>query len=136
MLDAAPLFDDTGKIAFFFGAQIDCSNAIHTWSDLLRILSAPDSEKERDFTSSKELVSSNIIEGLDKSTRVPGMWSWSRFRARTNFLESRGNRQIDFDLKEVGEQERVVSEMQWKDFEEQVETFYTSYSKVLLLPLP
>jgi hypothetical protein len=132
--DAAPLFDDTGKIAFFFGAQIDCSNAIHTWSDLLRILSASDNEMS--FTSSKELVSSNIIEGVDKSTRAPGMWSWSRFRAGASSLESRRNRQIDFDLKEVGEEERVTNEMQWKDFEAQVETYYTSYSKVLLLPLP
>jgi hypothetical protein len=132
MLDVAPLFDETGKIAFFFGAQIDCSSAIHTWAKLSQILSASSSNKARSFTSSKELASSNI--GVDKTTQAA--WTWSRFRAGANFIESRRNKQMSFDLKVVGEQEHLINEMQWKEFDAQVETFYTSYSKVPLLPVP
>jgi hypothetical protein len=132
MLDVAPLLDETGKIAFFFGAQIDCSSAIHTWAKLSQILSASSSNKARSFTSSKELASSNI--GVDKTTRAA--WTWSRFRAGANFIVSRRNKKINFDLKAVGEQDNLVNEIQWKKLDAQIETFYTTYSKVQLLPLP
>jgi hypothetical protein len=132
MLKVAPLFDETGKIAFFFGAQVDCSSAIHTWADLLQILSPSSSDKEMSFTSSKELASSNI--GVDKTTRAA--WTWSRFRAGANFIVSRRNKKINFDLKAVGEQDNLVNEIQWKKLDAQIETFYTTYSKVQLLPLP
>jgi hypothetical protein len=132
MLKVAPLFDETGKIAFFFGAQVDCSSAIHTWADLLQILSPSSSDKEMSFTSSKELASSNI--GVDKTTQAA--WTWSRFRAGANFIVSRRNKKINFDLKAVGEQDNLVNEIQWKKLDAQIETFYTTYSKVQLLPLP
>jgi hypothetical protein len=131
MLKVAPLFDETGKIAFFFGAQVDCSSAIHTWADLLQILSPSSSDKEMSFTSSKELASSNI--GVDKTTQAA--WTWSRFRAGANFIVSRRNKKINFDLKAVGEQDNLVNEIQWKKLDAQIETFYTTYSKVQLLPL-
>src|ERR1700692_4143706 len=100
-LDVAPLFDETGKLAFFLGAQVDCSNAIHTWADLLQILSASSSDKERSFKSGKELASIKV--GVDKTTRTA--WMWSRFRAGASFIESHRNKQINIDLKAVGEQE-------------------------------
>jgi hypothetical protein len=130
-LDVAPLFDETGRLVFFFGAQVDCSDAIHTWADLLQILSASSSEKERSFKLGKELASSNV--GVDKTTR--SAWMWSRFRAGADFFGSHRNKQINIDLKAVGQQERLVNEMQWKKFDAQVKIFYTSYSKVPLLPL-
>ncbi|KAN0122973.1 hypothetical protein V8E51_001299 [Hyaloscypha variabilis] len=125
----APLFDETGKIAFFFGAQVDCSSAIHTWADLLQILSPSSSDKEMSFTSSKELASSNI--GVDKTTQAA--WTWSRFRAGANFIVSRRNKKINFDLKAVGEQDNLVNEIQWKKLDAQIETFYTTYSKYIIL---
>jgi hypothetical protein len=125
-----PLFDETGRLAFFFGAQVDCSNTIHTWADLLQILSASSSDKERSFKLSKELASSNV--GVDKTTRTA--WMWSHFRAGADFIGPHRNKRINIDLKAVGQQERLVSEMHWKKFDAQVKIFYTSYSKVPLLP--
>jgi hypothetical protein len=132
-LDVAPLFDEAGKIAFFFGAQVDCSDAIHTWADLLQILSASSGDKDMSCASSM-VVASSIKGADDKTTRTT--WLRSRFRAGANFIELRRSKQINFDLKDVGEQENVVKEMQWKKLDAQIETFYASYSKVPLLPLP
>ncbi|KAH9837492.1 Regulator of G protein signaling domain [Teratosphaeria destructans] len=52
LLYIAPLFDENGALVFFLGGQVDCSVAVHSLSDVLRILAQPIDSSDRPRTGS------------------------------------------------------------------------------------
>lgn len=111
LLYTAPLYDATGKLAFFLGGQINVSTTIHNTSDILRILSYGAEEEEPvkqrpgpvPNKSSRKSFWDSLRTSKPTSTRTPGM--------ENDLLE---------DLNSMS-------------FRHQKEAFYTAYSKYIII---
>lgn len=115
---AAPLFNADGDVAFFLGAQINCSTTIHSFADVLRVLSQPD----------------DVGEDRDKVQTIRGA-SASRKGFFTTLRHSGSNK--DPANREVGMEQALLHQIEGMSLKTQMDTFYTAYSKVRhqLLPL-
>lgn len=115
----APLLDAEGKTAFFLGGQINCSTTIHSCSDILRLLSmSEDSEAVDDpyLTATSTKPGSSGINGFFKA------------------LLGR-NRQKAPDSREAGMEQNLINKIERMNFKDQMDMFYTAYSKVCPLIL-
>ena len=109
----APLLDAQGRTAFFLGGQINCSTTIHDCSDLLRLLSLSEDEEVAD---DPYLVAPNTRPG---SSGLNGFFK--AFRSRNNDKLS--------DLP-AGMEQNLINKIEKLGFKDQMDLFYTTYSKV------
>ncbi|TKA61050.1 hypothetical protein B0A49_10953 [Cryomyces minteri] len=117
LLYVAPLLNASGEVVFFLGGQINCSTTIHNCSDILRVLSVSD-----------EQVSSN-------QEPVPPSMPKESTSSRAGFFKSFRSRGPDkvVDNREAGMEQELLNRMENMNFKNQVEMFYTAYSKYLVL---
>lgn len=110
----APLFNATGKVAFFIGGQINCSTTIHSSTDVMRILS----------TSSDVSEDKTVRQALPRTQsgniRKTGFLSAFRSREQTNNMIPR----------EAGMEQDLLNKIEGRDSKAQMNAFYTAYSKV------
>lgn len=111
---AAPLFDADGKVAFFLGGQINCSTTVHSYTDILRILSISDDPNE-DAEGSP--VPPKTARSL-KSRR-------NRFKSFWNL-----NGKEKLDVRETGMEAGLLKRIEKMSLGTQMKIFYTAYSKV------
>ncbi|KAK9797589.1 hypothetical protein SCARD494_03418 [Seiridium cardinale] len=121
LLYIAPLRDETGKVVFFMGGQINCSTTIHSNTDVMRVLSASHVEpteepkrQERDKTTAQQ---------------KPG---------RKSFLSvfNRGDKQNPpppVPNAQTGLEQQVLDRMGGRDMKTQIKEFYSAYSKYLVV---
>jgi phototropin len=112
----APLLDEQGRTAFFLGGQINCSTTIHNCSDLLRLLSMSED--------------SNVVDDpyLNSSSNKSGTSALHAF-----FKAFRSKNNDRYSDAPAGMEQNLISQIERMNFKEQMEMFYTAYSKVTFL---
>lgn len=108
----APLFNPDGTVAFYIGGQINCSTTVHSYTDILKILSLSDNpeedeEPERPKTSR---------DGKSKRSRWRLLWS--------------GERRDKVEVRETGMESQLLKKIEKMSLGSQMKLFYTAYSKV------
>lgn len=120
LLYVTPLLDSEGRTAFFLGGQINCSTTIHNCSDILRLLSIGED--------------SNVVDDpylAAATTPKPGS---SGLSALFKTFRSKNNDKYS-DIP-AGMEQNLINKIERLDFKEQMEMFYTAYSKFLVLSHP
>ncbi|EHY60539.1 hypothetical protein HRR83_000296 [Exophiala dermatitidis] len=117
LLYTTPLFDDRGNLVFFLGGQVNCSTTIHNASDVLKILAMSD-EPDKDQASSCG-TSLDPIKPPSRASRF-----FSSFKAKSSPVQS---------YPQPGMEERVLRRMDGMQLKRQMDTFYTAYSKFLVV---
>lgn len=109
LTQSAPLYDVKGQLAFFLGGQIDVSTAVHSTSDVLRILSfkADDDEDQPDVRTPAKPSKQSFFGTLKRSKPIP---------SRTPGMEN--------DL---------VEDLEKMSIRQQKEAFYSAYSKYFIV---
>lgn len=109
LTSSAPLYDATGRLAFFLGGQIDVSTAVHSTSDVLRILSFnADEEEEQPAVQSPAKTSRNsFFDTFRKSKPAP--------------------------VRPPGMENALVEDLQNLNVRQQKEAFYSAYSKYFIV---
>ncbi len=113
LLYVAPLFDDRGNLVFYLGGQIDCSTAVHSASDVLRILAQSEDTQE-------ELPS--------RGHAAPPVQPLAKTSRRSLFSAFRTPSKSQVSLRPAGMEHTLMEEDQPLD--SQVRKFYTAYSNV------
>lgn len=113
LLYVAPLFDDRGSLVFYLGGQIDCSTAVHSASDVLRILAQSEDTQE-------ELPS--------RGHAAPPVQPLAKTSRRSLFSAFRTPSKSQVSLRPAGMEHTLMEEDQPLD--SQVRKFYTAYSNV------
>lgn len=121
LLYVTPLLDADGKTSFFLGGQINCSTTIHSCSDILRLLSMSDDS---------EAVDDPYLASSAASTRGGTSPLNAFFRA----FRSHKNSDKFPDSRDAGMEQNLLTKIERMNFKEQMEMFYTAYSKFLVLP--
>ncbi|KAL0941675.1 blue light receptor [Colletotrichum truncatum] len=120
LLYVAPLYNESGKLAFFLGGQINCSTTIHSNVDVMRVLSM----SSQDDTPTKPRAPS-----LHRSGSLPS--------ARKAFLKVLGVRTDSYGQNGVsndpGMENKLLHRMEGQTLNAQMKEFYTAYSKYLIL---
>lgn len=133
LLYVSPLYDHNNKLAFFLGAQINCSTTIHSCTDILRILSLPDDDDDSSVSGRR----ASTIQP-DRLERVTSRNSATRPKSRSTFFKSwvglgsetgRDNLNV---LDDPGMEGHLTQQFQrtGMGIDGQLEAFYTAYSKV------
>ncbi|KAL8950695.1 MAG: hypothetical protein Q9222_003281 [Ikaeria aurantiellina] len=121
LLYVAPLFDPDGKLAFYIGGQINCSTTIRSNTDVLRILSMSDNPEE-----DKEAVQS-VKESIKPAKR--GFFGLGRKQDPPK-LPSSSKR---VEVREAGMEQGLLKQIGGMNFRNQMEAFYTAYSKYVVI---
>lgn len=109
LLYTAPLYDATGRLAFFIGGQINVSTTVHNTSDILRILSYNGEEEEDKVaqpTPTKQPRQSffgTLRKSKPTNTRTPGM------------------------------ENDLLDDLNTMSFKDQKSAFYSAYSKYFII---
>ncbi|EXJ92760.1 hypothetical protein A1O3_01312 [Capronia epimyces CBS 606.96] len=118
LLYTTPLFDANSSLVFFLGGQVNCSTTIHNASDVLKVLAlADDSEDEKGDNRLKS------PEPTKPPSRTRTGKFFSSFRPKSYLQPSR----------QAGMEEDVLRQMDKMNLKKQIDTFYTSYSKFLVI---
>lgn len=134
LLYVSPLFNEKGEITYFLGGQINCSTTIHSFTDVLRVLSVNDDELERldildrereggiggERAGSVRSREASVLKS--KSSFFKG---WRKYSVRD---AAKGGKLVVRD--EAGMEGELVGRLGRLTFDTQVEAFYTAYSKV------
>lgn len=107
LLYVAPLYNQSGKVAFFLGAQINCSTTINSRSEVLRLLSTSDDTTEDKFDSVNE-------------TRPAKKGLLSSFKKPKQYIPDRA----------AGIEDDLVDRIEGMELKNQMDEFYSAYSKV------
>jgi phototropin len=111
----APLLDADGRTVFFLGGQINCSTTIHSCSDILRLLSMSD--------DSDVVDDAYLARPISTKTGSSGLNAF--------FKALRGKNIEKFsDPREAGIESRLINRIEKMNFKDQMDMFYTAYSKV------
>ncbi|KAK2009740.1 hypothetical protein LZ32DRAFT_564169 [Colletotrichum eremochloae] len=121
LLYVAPLYDESGMLAFFLGGQINCSTTIHTNADIMKVLSASSNDDVEDAPKKPQV--------LHRSTSAPS--------ARRAFLKALrvkvdDNGPINSAI-DPGMESKLLHKLEGKDLNSQMKEFYTAYSKYLVV---
>ncbi|KAL9597277.1 MAG: hypothetical protein Q9219_005258 [cf. Caloplaca sp. 3 TL-2023] len=120
LLYVAPLFDVNGRLKFYIGGQVNCSTTIRSNTDVLRILSMSD-EPEDDQDAAKSVKESRPLKrsffGLGRKESTPK-------------LPASGNK---VEVREAGMEQGLLKQIEKLNFRNQMEAFYTAYSKYLII---
>ena len=133
LLYVSPLLNERGEVVFFLGGQINCSTTIHSFTDILKILSVNDEELDQ----LEEM-------GRNKPPSIRSQESKIRAKPRSNFFKSFRKynatpRPISSKVSvrdEAGMEPDLINRMGKLSFKTQVEAFYTAYSKVRIRSFP
>lgn len=118
LLYVTPLYDSTGTLAFFLGGQINCSTTIHNASDILRILAfADDVDEDANVATATTNGSGSGGGGKSKSTGL-----FKAFRSNKPTITPRP----------PGMENGLLNRIEKMNMEDQIDAFYTAYSKVCL----
>ncbi|KZL79721.1 blue light receptor [Colletotrichum incanum] len=117
LLYVAPLYNETGKLAFFIGGQINCSTTIHSNADVMKVLSASSNDDVE--------VAAKAPPLLHRAGSVPS--------ARKAFLKALG---VKFDghgpnasAIDPGMESKLLHKLEGRDLSTQMKEFHTAYSK-------
>jgi hypothetical protein len=110
----APLLDAEGRTAFFLGGQINCSTTIHNCSDILRLLSMSD---DAEVVEDPHLTSPSYKSG---NSGLNGFFKALRGKTDDRYADTR----------EAGMEQHLINKIEKMTFKDQMEAFYTAYSKV------
>lgn len=122
LLYVAPLRDETGKIVFFLGGQIDCSTIIHSNPDVLRIL---------EFDSSKSTPPRNGEVATDGSPSPNGSRSHDQVRRPRGLFRHKSSHSSSIEIQQgAGMEDDMVKKIGHMGLKTQMEAFQTAYSKV------
>lgn len=124
LLYVAPLFDANGKLAFYIGGQINCSTTIRSNTDVLRILSMsddPEDDKEAGQSLREAKTTKRSFFGFGRSKEVTPKMPASSKRV---------------EVREAGMEQGLLKQIEKMNFRNQMEAFYTAYSKVCFAPTP
>ncbi|KAK5111473.1 hypothetical protein LTR62_004925 [Meristemomyces frigidus] len=116
LLYTTPLYDGQGKVVFFLGGQVNCSTAIHSASDVLRILGQPSEARKGPVP--------------DKDLQRPMIAKPSRSRTVLNALL---NSKPSVQAPTAGMENRLLHKMSDMPFANQLDAFYTAYSNYLII---
>lgn len=121
LLYMAPLFDETGTLAFFIGGQVNCSTTIHSNTDVMKVLAGgTPAAKET------ELVPPQARRQIHRQSSMPS--------ARKALLKAFGVRVDEArTLGESGMEGQVLGRMEGQDLTDQMKEFRTAYSKYLVV---
>ena len=127
LLYVSPLFDSRGDVSFFIGGQINCSTTIHSYTDILKVLSFNEEEFEEKSASRSPSIRS-AASGTRPGTQNSGSFfkSWRKYSASY----APGMKRINV-RDEPGMEGELVDKLGKLNFVTQVEAFYTAYSKVI-----
>ncbi|KAL8839399.1 MAG: hypothetical protein Q9170_001738 [Blastenia crenularia] len=120
LLYVAPLFDGNGRLKFYIGGQINCSTTIRSNTDVLRILSMSDDPEE-----DKEAAQS-IQE------QKPSKRSFFGFARKENSPKPPASGK-KVEVREAGMEQGLLKQIEKMNFRNQMEAFYTAYSKYLVI---
>ncbi|RDW79521.1 hypothetical protein BP6252_04159 [Coleophoma cylindrospora] len=129
LLYVAPLYDEHGTIKFFLGGQINVSTTVHSCTDVLRVLGQnveEDDERELVRSAHGRPRKSSLIE--KPKSKSSFFKSWRTHRAPV--LSSREDLGV---RDEVGIGGALLNRVGKMDIQTQLEAFYTTYSKYLVL---
>lgn len=119
-LNAAPLYNQRGKIEFFIGGQVNCSTTIHSNVDVLKVLST---------SAAGEADVADVNKPLP-----PANGQHNKISARKTILKALGVRQNGHNAHipqiDAGMENGVLGRMEGQDLNSQMKEFYTAYSKV------
>ncbi|KAH9221223.1 hypothetical protein DL95DRAFT_519269 [Leptodontidium sp. 2 PMI_412] len=133
LLYVAPLLNERGEVCFFLGGQINCSTTIHSCNDILRVLSINDDELDK---------LDEIAVGKSKTPSVRSRDGSSRgSKPRSTFFKSwrkynPSELPVASKVKvrdEAGMESELITRVGKLSFRNQVEAFYTAYSKYLVM---
>jgi phototropin len=113
----APLLDADGRTAFFLGGQINCSTTIHSCSDILRLLSMSDDADAVD----DPYLSSGTTGKPAQASGLNGFFKSLRGKNSEKFSDS---------PREAGMEQNLINKIERMNFKDQMDAFYTAYSKV------
>ncbi|EXJ90996.1 hypothetical protein A1O1_04103 [Capronia coronata CBS 617.96] len=116
LLYTTPLFDANDNLAFFLGGQVNCSTTIHNASDVLRILAMSDGEEGEN--ADDPIVSPEPVKLPSRTSRF-----FSSFKTKPSVQSYR----------QPGMEEEVLKQMDKNNLRKQIDTFYTAYSKFLVV---
>lgn len=127
LLYVSPLLDEKGDVVFFLGGQINCSTTIHSYTDVLKVLSVNDDELDEleEITRLKSPTPS--VKG--RKTSVSGKVRSSFFKSFRKYNAVPMVRVQD----EPGMEPELLNRLGKLTFKTQVEAFYTAYSKYLVM---
>ncbi|KAL8736301.1 MAG: hypothetical protein Q9166_000456 [cf. Caloplaca sp. 2 TL-2023] len=120
LLYVAPLFDASGKLAFYIGGQVNCSTTIRSNTDVLRILSmsdAPEEDKESALSLKGPKPTKRRFFGFGKKEITPKLPASSK----------------KVEVREAGMEPGLLKQIEKMNFRNQMEAFYTAYSKYLVI---
>ncbi|KAL8859382.1 MAG: hypothetical protein Q9178_004060 [Gyalolechia marmorata] len=120
LLYVAPLFDANGKLAFYIGGQINCSTTIRSNTDVLRILSMsddPEDDKEAAMSLKDSRPPRRKFFGFGKKESAPKLPVSSK----------------NIEVREGGMEQGLLKQIEKMNFRNQMEAFYTAYSKYLVI---
>ncbi|RDW91912.1 hypothetical protein BP5796_01306 [Coleophoma crateriformis] len=129
LLYVAPLYDEHGTIKFFLGGQINVSTTVHSCTDVLRVLGQnieEDDDRELVRSAHGRPRKSSLIE--KPKSKNSFFKSWRTHRAPA--LSSREDLGV---RDEVGIGGALLNRVGKMDIQTQLEAFYTTYSKYLIL---
>ncbi|KAF3760387.1 hypothetical protein M406DRAFT_269000 [Cryphonectria parasitica EP155] len=123
LLYVAPLFNARGETEFFLGGQVNCSTTIHNNIDVMKVLSASDTNEAAEDIA--------VLQTSPPTTRQP-----MRPSARRALLKALGVRQAEqapVIAGDAGMENGVLERMQGQGLSSQMKEFYSAYSKYLVV---
>lgn len=122
LLYTTPLFDGHGNLVFFLGGQINCSTAIHSASDVLRIL-AQSGDEDKNESLGSQMTSPPPLAKLPRSRSFFNALRGSN-ATRTSMLPP---------ARTPGMEHTLVDRMEEMPLKSQMSTFYTAYSNYIIV---
>lgn len=114
LLYTTPLKDQTGKVSFFLGGQINVSTTVHNASDILRVLSCNAEDEEPDSSLAP-------LSPVMKPRRYGLLGSFGRSKSRTHVQQV------------PGMENRLLQDLDNIPSKEHKDAFYSAYSKYLII---
>lgn len=131
LLYVSPLLNESGEVCFFLGGQINCSTTIHSCNDILRVLSINDDELDRQDEMAAGRNKPASVRSRDggntNGTKSKSSFfkSWRKYNAAGLPVASKVRIRD-----EAGMEGELINRVGKLNFRNQVEAFYTAYSKV------
>ncbi|PBP17298.1 hypothetical protein BUE80_DR011775 [Diplocarpon rosae] len=133
LLYVAPLLNENGEVCFFLGGQINCSTTIQSCNDVLRVLSANDDELDDIDELAAGKDKSPSLRDQDGKRKGPKPKSaffknWRKYKASGFPVASKLSVR-----EEAGMEVELINRAGRLAFNDQIEAFYTAYSKYLVM---
>jgi phototropin len=128
LLYVAPLLNERGEVSFFLGGQINCSTTIHSCNDILRVLSINDDELDQLDEIASMQAKPASVRSRNSGREITAKPRSSFFKSWRKYNAPLGSRISVRD--QAGMEGELINRVGKLNFKNQVEAFYTAYSKV------